>query len=80
MIIVSLKPDAAGRIVGQPLGHFANANLSLPDLFGQNEAAESSELLAAARTSAERFNMVFGVRSRMVDGLSAQSLAYPDSP
>ena len=58
MILVSLRPDAAGRIVGAPLGDFANANLSLPDLFGQDEAARCSELLATVRTSAERVGTV----------------------
>jgi AraC-like DNA-binding protein len=58
MIIVSLRPDAAWRVVGSPLGDFANANVSLPDLFGEDEAAMCSELLARARTSAERVGAV----------------------
>jgi len=58
MIVVSLRPDAARRVVGSPLGDFANANISLPDLFGADEATMCSELLATARTSAGRVGTV----------------------
>jgi AraC-like DNA-binding protein len=58
MIVVLLRPDAARRVVGSPLGDFANANVSLPDLFGEDAAAKCSELLVAARTSAERVGTV----------------------
>jgi AraC-like DNA-binding protein len=58
MIVVALRPDAAARIVGAPLGDFAHASISLPDLFGQGEASACSEMLVAAENSAQRVGMV----------------------
>lgn len=58
MIVVQIRPDAAWRVVGAPLGDFANGNLSLADLFGDHEAAICSEMLATAPTSAARVSTV----------------------
>jgi len=58
MLVVLLKPDAAARIVDARLGEFANARISLWDLFSEDGAAACSELLATARSSAERVGTV----------------------
>jgi AraC-like DNA-binding protein len=80
MIVVSLRPDAARRVVGSPLGDFANANLSLPDLFGEDEATMCSELLATARTSAERVGAVVAFLLRRLrpplDSIASRAAAH----
>jgi AraC-like DNA-binding protein len=80
MIVVSLRPDAAWRVVGSPLGDFANANISLPDLFGEDEAEMCSELLAGARTSAGRVDTVVAFLLRCLrppaDSIASRAAAH----
>ncbi len=58
IIVVALKPAAAWRVLGAPLAEFADADLSLPQLFGAQAAADCCDQLVAARTSAERAGIV----------------------
>lgn len=57
-IIVSLRPDAAGRIVDGPLGQFANANIHLGKVFSRGDVSTCDEMLAEARNSPERIATV----------------------
>src|SRR5262249_6960480 len=54
LIIVCLKPEAASRIVGAPLGEFANANIHLGGLFSAGEVSTCDGMLTDARDSADR--------------------------
>jgi len=60
VVIVCLRSDAAGRIIGAPLREFANENIHLEGLFGPREVALCDEILARARTSEER---IAGIQS-----------------
>jgi hypothetical protein len=55
VVIVRLRSDAASRIVEAPLKEFANATIHLGSLFRAREMAMCDDMLAAARTSEERF-------------------------
>jgi len=70
VVIVSLRSDAASRIVKAPLKDFANADLYLGDLFGARDVAMCDELLTAARTSEER---IAGVQAFLLRHLRPDS-------
>ncbi|WP_083841317.1 helix-turn-helix domain-containing protein [Bradyrhizobium sp. STM 3843] len=66
VIIVSLRSDAASRIVQAPIRELANADLHLSDLFRAWEVAMCDEMLATAQTSEER---VAGVQAFLLQHL-----------
>jgi AraC-like DNA-binding protein len=58
LIIVSLRPEAASRIVDAPLSQFANANVHLDNIFSRGDVSICNEMLAEARNSPERIATV----------------------
>jgi AraC-like DNA-binding protein len=60
VVIVSLRFDAASRILDLPLKELANANVDLGDLFGGHKVEVCDDMLASAQTSEER---IMGVQS-----------------
>jgi AraC-like DNA-binding protein len=54
-ICVRLRPEAAAQFLGEPIRYFLDAQISLDDLFGAGQVGLLEEMLAEARTSAERF-------------------------
>jgi AraC-like DNA-binding protein len=58
VIVVCLKPEGARRIVGAPLREFGNGPIDLQNVFPASTLATCEELLASARTSAERIALV----------------------
>jgi AraC-like DNA-binding protein len=54
LIIISLRPEAASRIVDAPLGQFANAGICLGDVFSRGDVSTCDEMLAGARNGLER--------------------------
>jgi AraC-like DNA-binding protein len=65
-IFVCLKPEATRRIVGAPLRNFGNGPIDLKSLFPPTAMATCEELLATARTSAERFSLVESALLRLL--------------
>ena len=57
-ICVRLKPEAAAALLGERLEDFLDAQIGLDDLFGSSRVSLLVEMLAEARTSAERFARV----------------------
>lgn len=57
-IVVCLKPESASRVVGSLLKEFGNRAIDLKDLFPLSSVSTCEELLASARTSAERVELV----------------------
>src|SRR5262249_47804013 len=57
-IVVCLKPEGADRIVGALLRDFRGGAIDLQTLFSSSSASTCEELLASARTSAERIALV----------------------
>jgi AraC-like DNA-binding protein len=66
VVIVSLRADAASRILETPLREFANAKIHLKDVFGAREVAMCDDMLASAQTSEER---IAGVQSFLLQHL-----------
>ena len=54
-IVVRLRPEAAACLLGERMHHFLDARIGLDDLFGASRVSLLGEVLAEARTSAERF-------------------------
>jgi len=57
-IVVCLKPESASRIVGSLLREFRNRAVDLQSLFPASSVSTCEELLATARTSSERIELV----------------------
>jgi AraC-like DNA-binding protein len=55
---VRLRPEAAACLLGERMRHFLDARIGLDDLFGTSRVSLLEEMLAEARTSAERFACV----------------------
>jgi AraC-like DNA-binding protein len=79
-IIVSLRPDAAGRFVDGPLGQFANANIHLGNVFSRGDVSICDEMLADARNSPERIATVEAFLLRRLrpqrDNLACRAASY----
>jgi AraC-like DNA-binding protein len=79
-IIVSLRPDAAGRIVDGPLGQFANANIHLGAVFSRGDVSTCDEMLAEGRNSPERIATVEAFLLRRLrpqpDNLACRAASY----
>jgi AraC-like DNA-binding protein len=59
VVIVSLRPEAARRVVESPISDFANASVHLGGLFGTREVAMCDDMLVGARTSEERIAGIY---------------------
>lgn len=57
-LVVSVRPEAASRIVEARLGQFANANIHLGSLFSRGAVSMCDQMLAEARNSSERIASV----------------------
>jgi AraC-like DNA-binding protein len=55
MIGVRLRPEAATALLGERMRYFLDTPIGLDDLFGTSRVSLLDEVLAEARTSAERF-------------------------
>jgi AraC-like DNA-binding protein len=55
MIGVRLRPEAATALLGEHMQYFLDTPIGLDDLFGTSRVSLLAEVLAEARTSAERF-------------------------
>jgi AraC-like DNA-binding protein len=55
MISVRLRPEMAGRLLGERMQDYLDARIGLDDLFGAGQVSLLEEMLAEARTSTERF-------------------------
>ncbi|HEU0058988.1 MAG TPA: helix-turn-helix domain-containing protein [Hyphomicrobiaceae bacterium] len=80
LIVVSLRPEAASRIVDARLGQFANANVHLASLFSRGEVSTCDQMLAAARNSRERIATVEAFLLHRLgpqrDGLACHAASY----
>jgi AraC-like DNA-binding protein len=80
LVIVSLRPDAASRIVDAPLGQFANANIHLGNLFSRGDVSTCDEMLAGARNSPDRIATVESFLLHRLrpqrDGLACRAASY----
>ena len=54
-VAVRLRPEAAACLLGERMQYFLDARIGLDDLFGTSRVSLLAEVLAEARTSAERF-------------------------
>ena len=78
-IVVCLRPESASRIVGAFLREFGNTAVDLRDLFPSSSVSTCEELLATARTSSERIELVESAlfhRLRPQLDLTAQHAAF----
>jgi len=80
VVIVCLRPDAASRIVGTPLGEFADADIHLGNLFSAGEVSTCDDMLADARNSSERIATVESFLLRRLrpqpDNLACRAASY----
>jgi AraC-like DNA-binding protein len=79
-IVVRFRPEAAVRLLGEPLRHLLDAQIRLDDLFGGSRAAVLEEMLAEAKTSAERFAcletfLVANLRPRQDESIGSRAAA-----
>jgi len=58
LICVRLRPEGAAFLLGERMQYFRDAPIGLDDLFGTSRVSLLEEMLAEARTSAERFACV----------------------
>jgi len=80
MIHLRLRPEAAASLLGERMHCFFNARIGLDGLFGTNRVSLLEEMLAEARTSAERFAcmerfLAANLRERRVDPLACRAAA-----
>jgi AraC-like DNA-binding protein len=54
-VTVRLRPEASASLLGERMRYFLDARIGLDDLFGTSRVSLLVEMLAEARTSAERF-------------------------
>jgi len=78
VISVRLRPEAAASLLGERMQYFLDARIGLDDLFGSGAVSLLVEMLAQARTSAERFASVEGflaanLRERPVNSVACQA-------
>jgi AraC-like DNA-binding protein len=80
MIGVRLRPEAAARLLGEHMQCFLDARIGLDDLFGTSRVSLLVEMLAEARTSAERFAcmerfLAANLRERLVEPVACRTAA-----
>jgi AraC-like DNA-binding protein len=80
MVAVRLRPEAAASLLGERMQGFLDAQIGLDDLFGPSCISLLSEMLAEARTSAERFACVerflaANLRERRVNPVACRAAA-----
>jgi len=79
-ISVRLRAEAAANLLGERMRDFLDAQIGLDDLFGAGPVSGLEEILADARTSAERFACVekfilTNLRARQADPVASQAAA-----
>jgi len=80
LLAVRLRPEAAASLLGEHMQYFIDARIGLDDLFGTRRVSLLSEMLAEARTSAERFACVesflaANLRERLVNPVACRAAA-----
>jgi len=80
IVSVRLRPEAAASLLGERMAYFLDARIRLEDLFGSSRVLLLVEMLAEARTSAERFARVEGflaenLRERPGNSVACQAAA-----
>jgi len=77
---VRLRPEAAASLLGERMQDFLDTRIGLDDLFGSSRVSLLEEMLAEARTSAERFACVesflaANLRERRVNPVACRAAA-----
>jgi len=80
VIGVHLRPETAACLLGERMQYFLNARVCLDDLFGASRVLLLEEMLAEARTSAERFAcmerfLAANLRERHVNPVACRAAA-----
>jgi AraC-like DNA-binding protein len=74
-ILVYLRPEAAVRILGVPLGEFADSKVDLKNVFSVREVTLLEEMLAEARDSGTRIAFLESFLLRQLRRAEPESLA-----
>jgi len=80
IIGICLRPEAAASLLGERMQYFLDARVDLDDVFGTSRVSLLVEMLAEARTSAERFACVerflaANLRERGVNPMACRAAA-----
>jgi AraC-like DNA-binding protein len=80
VIAVRLRPEAAANLLGEGMLDFLDAQIGLDELFSASRTSQLEEILARAKTSAERFAhvekfFIANLRTRQADPVTARAAA-----